>query len=708
MAAAAEIQFAQRLASNEKRFRDRAVSKLRRYLSARSQRLSGGFSQEELLKIWKGIFYCMWMQDKPLLQEELGNSIAQLIHTFRNLEAKFLFMETFFQTMNREWNGIDRLRLDKFYMLIRLVLRQFLEELKNMSWDDGVVSRFLSCVTNEVLNPTRNTAASGIRFHFIDIYLQELAKVGAQQLSAEQNLKFIDPFCRIAAKTKDRVLFHVISQGIFEMIVDQAPFAIEDLITELQGGEDKSNAHEELNLNSEEGDPTPLKQSPKINGSTCAKDDEWLKLDGEAEIPKQSRYDEDVGPVLQFDYEAVADRLFRLSSRGSTPAQNRKRLYKLVRKFRDLAEGIFPQDDFPQEMSTDEDDEDFCRRKRKKKQRLEKALEEKQEGADEKRSGKGQKKKKKCSTQKFPSDTSRIEEPVVEDKEESNPTEQEPAMIKKKKSRAAKLAQMPVNDPVSGDRPELESQTQENLACGNQLSTTVLHVQPLVSDVDSVTLAPKLKRRRKVQAQLFNGSSLPEDPTPTEPVVGKKVKKILVKLRKLQAKKQAGGDQPSSNQAPAKRKRKGKDLPEGPSYSKRLKIKSSGDAGPCVAIKTLNAVISDEFVKFKNTPLPKPIFKQARSAEPAPKRCKMVKAMSTSSAKKVRFGLKKNMTTEFKRTDKSILVSPEGTSRIAFDPEQKPHHSVLKSNSMPACSPSLSAKWAPRSARRRPAAMDCL
>lgn len=28
----------------------------------------GGFSQEELLKIWKGLFYCMWVQDEPLLQ----------------------------------------------------------------------------------------------------------------------------------------------------------------------------------------------------------------------------------------------------------------------------------------------------------------------------------------------------------------------------------------------------------------------------------------------------------------------------------------------------------------------------------------------------------------------------------------------------------------------------------------------------------------
>lgn len=35
--------------------------------------------------------------------------------------------------------------------------------------------------------------------------------------------------------------------------------------------------------------------------------------------------------------------------------------------------------------------------------------------------------------------------------------------------------------------------------------------------------------------------------------------------------------------------------------------------------------------------------------------------------------------TEFKKTDKSILVSPEGPSRVAFNPAQKPRHGVLKS-----------------------------
>lgn len=31
--------------------------------------------------------------------------------------AEHLFLQTFWQTMSREWLGIDRLRLDKFYMV---------------------------------------------------------------------------------------------------------------------------------------------------------------------------------------------------------------------------------------------------------------------------------------------------------------------------------------------------------------------------------------------------------------------------------------------------------------------------------------------------------------------------------------------------------------------------------------------------------------
>ena len=34
---------------------------------------SGGLSEDDLMKIWKGLHYCMWMQDKPLIQVPFEN-----------------------------------------------------------------------------------------------------------------------------------------------------------------------------------------------------------------------------------------------------------------------------------------------------------------------------------------------------------------------------------------------------------------------------------------------------------------------------------------------------------------------------------------------------------------------------------------------------------------------------------------------------------
>ncbi|XP_005548630.3 ribosomal RNA processing protein 1 homolog A isoform X2 [Macaca fascicularis] len=340
-----EIQLAQRLAGNEQVTRDRAVRKLRKYIVARTQRAAGGFTHDELLKVWKGLFYCMWMQDKPLLQEELGRTISQLVHAFQTTEAQHLFLQAFWQTMNREWTGIDRLRLDKFYMLMRMVLNESLKVLKIRGWEERQIEELLELLTSEILHPS-SQAPHGVKSHFIEIFLEELTKVGAEELTADQNLKFIDPFCRIAARTKDSLVLNNITRGIFETIVEQAPLAIEDLLNELDARD------EEAASDSEESSE---------DGSVCR---------AEPEAGEQTGDDRDSGgPVLQFDYEAVANRLFEMASRQSTPSQNRKRLYKVIRKLQDLAGGIFPEDEIPEKA---------CRRllegRRQKKTKKQKRL----------------------------------------------------------------------------------------------------------------------------------------------------------------------------------------------------------------------------------------------------------------------------------------------------------------------------------------------
>nr|XP_033473216.1 ribosomal RNA processing protein 1 homolog B isoform X2 [Epinephelus lanceolatus] len=345
-----EVQLAQRLASNEKPIRTKAIKKLRKYINARSHNASGGFTGDELLKLWKGLFYCLWMQDKPLLQ------------------------------------------------LVRFMFRQIFEMLKRKNWESGMVARFLDLLTVQLLQSS-SEAPSGLQFHILDLYMTELAAVGSAELTADQNLIFIEPFCKTAAKTKDRSLSGAICSSIFSTIIDQAPFAIDDLMKELKAAKASGQASEE---DDKEDQPKEKMSKPvgkkgtskQMNGKKLNEEKDDSELLNLEDLDTEVSCDDDIGPVLQFDYAALVDKLFELASRSSTPSHNRKRLYKIIKVLRDLNKGIFPQDEYPEEVSTDEDDEMFGSRKRMKRGGGQ--MEEDDEGAPAAKKSKG--KKKKSST----------------------------------------------------------------------------------------------------------------------------------------------------------------------------------------------------------------------------------------------------------------------------------------------------------------------
>ncbi|XP_060785023.1 reticulocyte-binding protein 1-like isoform X3 [Neoarius graeffei] len=372
-----EITFAQRLASNDKSVRTKALKMLRKYINLRSQKIEGGFTSEDLLKIWKGLFYCLWMQDKPLLQEEISHRISGLIHSFHTSDNQLLYFATFLQTVKREWNGIDRLRMDKFYQLVRFMFRQAFGVLKRREWESSVVNQFLEVFTEQILQNT-DRVPKGLIMHVLDLYMSELAQVGSAELTADQNLTFIDPFCKTMAKTKDHLLLISISKNIFRTIVDHAPYAVEDLMRELHHGDDSDSGQASGEEEEEMGEERELKKKVKVktkvkvNGmpevveySQGRKDDLDLDIMGSEE-------NDGVGPVLQFDYGAIADHLFELGSHLNTRNINRTKMYSLVKAFRDLSEGIFPQkddDDDYCDMNDMSDDERFNKKNKKKRRR---------------------------------------------------------------------------------------------------------------------------------------------------------------------------------------------------------------------------------------------------------------------------------------------------------------------------------------------------
>ncbi|NWH89825.1 RRP1B protein, partial [Aegithalos caudatus] len=705
----------------------------------------GGFSQEELLKIWKGLFYCMWMQDKPLLQEELAANISQLIHVFQNTEARHLFIQAFWQTMNREWNGIDNLRLDKYYMLMRLILRQSFEVLKRSEWDEGLVEPLLQLLMKEIMDPDSNSPI-GIKFHFIDIYLDELAKVGAKQLTADQNLKFIEPFCKIAAKSKDRRVLHAVATGVFEMIVDQSPFAIEDLMRELGTNSDEENASEEGKQESEE----MLKTKDRcLSSRKSAQNSEKTE-----DINENA--DDGIGTVLQFDYKAVADKIFEFASKKNVPSLNRKRLYKLVKKFQDLAEGIFPQD-IPEDVSTDEDDDESGRRKRKKKavkpwqqNELEKVKEDKEELSSVKVPSVPKRKRKKRKKRDSPSaDSGTADGNCEEGRDEtsgSNASSQEKVPENNKERKRKKLL---VNESSETTNVATDTRENHNICVQNSLTdaeqskkSQLKKMNPKVQSVPAkpacqngpasasaaedvspavTPFPPKaVKKKQKAGAVLENGDPPVQQPDlkPSKEGLLRKAGAESAPSREVMLKTKTklvgleGMKVSSQNAATLKKKRKVKEVlisVEGngvlePVCKKSRKVEGSAALSP---LKKKKVKPGSDFVKFEKSTVPKAVFfRKARSTISSTRTPMQLNKLQTPSSKKVTFGLNKNMTAEFKKNDKSILVSPEGPSRVAFNPEQKPRHGVLKSPTVtPAKEPQVKRPFT-TSAKKRPAAVD--
>ncbi|XP_023571817.1 ribosomal RNA processing protein 1 homolog B isoform X2 [Octodon degus] len=693
----AEIQFAQRLASSEKGVRDRAVRKLRQYLSVKTQRETGGFSQEEFLKIWKGLFYCMWVQDEPCLQEELANMISQLIHIVNNSEAQHLFVQTFWQTMNREWKEIDKPCLDRYYMLIRLVLRQSFEVLKQSNWQESQIQLFLDVLVKGLLCP-ESQSPDDVRFHFIDIYLDELSRVGGRELLADQNLKFIDPFCRTAAKTKDHILLQRIASGVFEVIINQSSLVPEETVEEEKiNGVDGDLCGEEI-----AGNETPCKKAVRNKAALgkCHSRRDGISGDRERDDCGALK---DMGRLLQFDYKAIADRLLEVTSRKNISPINRKHLCKLIKRFQDLSEAsssrvedgkdaIHAQNSgktqipaigrvesvalvlsdgasalgFPEEFSGDENDRALSQgRKKKKRSKSIKPAELEMEGgnkaslAEDKDSEDSLQRRKRKKRKK-----NHVQPEICNSSNVFTSLQQS----KNGEAWAAEAA------PSPGDRGSLERpctaaghskrkrQRKRSLRAQGEMwePTVLLSEDSGIPPVPATQASPAkgahaAKRKRKLGAVPINGSGLATLAWPQAQKEGNDGQATLPQCRGPQHKTAESGNHdlcPVSNQkmAVSKKRKKMKEVSNlvernGVLRSRVRQFQAMGSSGTLTSLKKPLRTEND-FVKFSTPILPKPLFfRKSKSISAACSPGAVIQPNKTPpSSKKVTFGLNRNMT----------------------------------------------------------------
>src|SRR5437879_3810517 len=84
----------------------------------------------------------MWLSDRPRTQQRLVLDLAGLLDSMETKSAS-LFLEAFWNTIAREWNGVDVLRMDKFLLLVRGYLASSFRYLHAREWEEDLVGRFM-------------------------------------------------------------------------------------------------------------------------------------------------------------------------------------------------------------------------------------------------------------------------------------------------------------------------------------------------------------------------------------------------------------------------------------------------------------------------------------------------------------------------------------------------------------------------------------
>ncbi len=152
---------------------------------------------------------------------ELAEKMAEFIHKFPTLEQSVLFFRTFFKTMDREWPGIDKLRLNKFYYLVRCFQRESLIYMAKSNWDDDVVDAFNVVLVEGPLSC--EAKCTDLKLHLADLFLDELANSGTfdSGFSSDILMKLLEPYFQLVVRAKDKSVFERGFSRIFESLAGE-------------------------------------------------------------------------------------------------------------------------------------------------------------------------------------------------------------------------------------------------------------------------------------------------------------------------------------------------------------------------------------------------------------------------------------------------------------------------------------------------------
>jgi len=214
--------FAKKLVDSDGIIRTKAFIALGNWITERAENedkkdLDVPFMQlKDSLRLWKALFYSMWMADKPMHQRSLAQRIGDLSLVISSSSKSFqtlnLFFRGFWETMCREWPNLDHHRLDKYYNLVRRMISASLECCILRSWNPTFVLAYNSVLRDTVLSPVRADVPDGLKMYLLEetcsVYEATLSSknISKENIPQDLFLSLLDPLLNlIALNTKTSV-----------------------------------------------------------------------------------------------------------------------------------------------------------------------------------------------------------------------------------------------------------------------------------------------------------------------------------------------------------------------------------------------------------------------------------------------------------------------------------------------------------------------
>mmetsp|Transcript_41938 Transcript_41938/g.115675 ORF Transcript_41938/g.115675 Transcript_41938/m.115675 type:complete len:448 (+) Transcript_41938:113-1456(+) len=212
------VNFGKRLAHTDKKVRDKGIKVLKTWLQKHPD-----LERLEYMKLWRGLYFCMWMSDKRPVQQELAVNVALLVNDVPEAKRD-MWIDTFWETMQTAWEKLDVHRINKYLLFTRIVIAEAFKALRIAGWPaerlQAMGETFARSMPGAGMKSTQ-VPSLGFILQFLRIFWAELLpELGDPEDACQERLMpLLEPFCAACEASPIRTLV----ARIHEHILRQAP-----------------------------------------------------------------------------------------------------------------------------------------------------------------------------------------------------------------------------------------------------------------------------------------------------------------------------------------------------------------------------------------------------------------------------------------------------------------------------------------------------